>query len=161
MTAVLLFTATFSLVFALGLQSLNVNGGHRMLAALTSFGIGSAQLLLFKTLPGPTTDLDIAAYLAGGPLGILASMWAHPWIVSLRRGQIIPDERLYRPLPPTSTLTHELAYEQLVELARELVSPDGYGYSVPAEVRDHASQILALLKPSEPTPSRKPLKGNK
>jgi hypothetical protein len=40
MTELILFTSTFILVFALGLQSLNVNNGHFVLAAITSFVIG-------------------------------------------------------------------------------------------------------------------------
>lgn len=42
MTALALLASTFGLVFALGLQSLNVNGGHMRLAFLTSFAIGAA-----------------------------------------------------------------------------------------------------------------------
>jgi hypothetical protein len=83
--AFLLFVATFGVVFALGLQSLNVNGGHRAMAFATSFVIGGANLVLFKVLPGPTGALEIAAYLLGGPFGILASMAAHPWLVRLLR----------------------------------------------------------------------------
>lgn len=85
MTALTLFTATFALVFALGLQSLNVNGGHRAAAFVTSFLIGTANLGLFKILPGPTGALEIAAYLLGGPFGIIAAMAAHPWIVRAYR----------------------------------------------------------------------------
>jgi hypothetical protein len=80
-TAALLFAATFSVVFALGLQSLNVNGGHRAMAFVTSFAIGASNLVLFKVLPGPTDALEIAAYLVGGPIGIVASMAVHPRLV--------------------------------------------------------------------------------
>lgn len=74
--ALILFTSTFVLVFALGLQSLNVNGGHYKAAFLTSFAIGAAQMILLKL--GPDANwIEIAAYLSGGPLGIIASMWAH------------------------------------------------------------------------------------
>ncbi|HLX30765.1 MAG TPA: hypothetical protein VKV24_19995 [Casimicrobiaceae bacterium] len=82
MTALILFASTFGVVFALGLQSLNVNGGHRLLAAMTSFAIGSCQLALFKVLPGPTSPAEIACYLVGGPLGIVAAMGAHPWLAA-------------------------------------------------------------------------------
>lgn len=85
-TAALLFGATFAVVFALGLQSLNVNGGHRLLAVLTSFCIGGSNLVLFKVLPAHTDALQIAAYLLGGPLGILASMAVHPRLVRWARG---------------------------------------------------------------------------
>lgn len=80
MTAIGLFTATFLLVLFLGLQSLNVNGGHKLLAAFTSFGIGAANITILKIMPGPTNGLEVAAYLLGGPAGILTSMWIHPWM---------------------------------------------------------------------------------
>lgn len=80
MSALLLFAATFALVLFLGLQSLNVNGGHRLLSALTSFGIGAANVTVLKIMPGPTGWLEVAAYLIGGPLGILTSMAIHPWM---------------------------------------------------------------------------------
>ncbi len=80
MTALLLFLCTFALVFALGLQSLNVNGGHYLAAFLTSIVIGGGQMLLLKL--GPDANwIEIAAYLAGGPFGIVASMAAHSRLV--------------------------------------------------------------------------------
>ncbi len=79
MTALALFLSTFALVFALGLQSLNVNGGHYRAAFLTSFAIGVANLVLFKLAPD-ASGWEIAAYLTGGPIGIVCAMWAHPWM---------------------------------------------------------------------------------
>ena len=76
MSAITLFASTFALVFLLGLQSRNVNCGQRRAAFFTSLGIGSAQLLLYKLAPD-ANGLEIAAYLSGGPFGIVASMWAH------------------------------------------------------------------------------------
>lgn len=76
MNALLLFASTFALVFFLGLQSLNVNGGHYRAAFVTSFGIGVANLILFKLAPD-ASGAEIAAFLAGGPFGIVSSMWAH------------------------------------------------------------------------------------
>jgi len=81
MTALYLFAATFALVLFLGLQSLNVNGGHKLLAGLTSFGIAAANITILKTMPGQTDALEVAAYLIGGPAGILTSMAIHPWMV--------------------------------------------------------------------------------
>lgn len=81
MTAITLFAATFFLVLFLGLQSLNVNGGHKLLSALTSFGIGFAQISVLKIVPGPTTEFELLAYCLGGPAGILTSMAVHPWMV--------------------------------------------------------------------------------
>lgn len=83
MTALLLFTSTYITVLALGIQSLNVNGGHRWLACATSLFIGTGNLVLLKTLPGDTTALEVAAYLAGGPAGIVSAMVAHPVLVRL------------------------------------------------------------------------------
>jgi len=77
MTELTLFASTFVLVFALGLQSLNVNNGHFILAAMTSFVIGGGQMVLYKLAPEASWT-EIAAYLCGGPFGITASMWAHP-----------------------------------------------------------------------------------
>ena len=81
MNSVILFGTTFALVFALGLQSLNVNGRHYVAASITSFLIGSANLVLFKTLPGPTSGVELLAYLMGGPVGIVAAMHSHPAMV--------------------------------------------------------------------------------
>jgi hypothetical protein len=76
MNEAILFTSTYVLVFALGLQSLNVNGGYYRAAFITSFFIGVSQMLLLKL--GPNANItEVAAYLAGGPLGIISSMWAH------------------------------------------------------------------------------------
>ncbi len=80
MNALILLLATFALVLFLGLQSLNVNGGHRLMSAITCFGIGASNLTVLKIMPGPTGWVEIAAYLIGGPLGILTSMAIHPWM---------------------------------------------------------------------------------
>lgn len=80
MNALFIFAATFAVVLFLGLQSLNVNGGHKLLAVLTSFGIGVANLFILKVMPGPTDGMELVAYTTGGPLGIYASMCIHPWV---------------------------------------------------------------------------------
>lgn len=79
MTELTLFASTFALVFALGFQSLNVNGGHYLAAFITSFAIGAANLILFKLAP-EAAGSEIAAFLAGGPFGIVCAMRAHPWM---------------------------------------------------------------------------------
>jgi len=87
MTEITLFGSTFVLVFALGLQSLNVNNRHFIAAAFTSFFIGGGQLVLFKLAPNASTS-ECAAFLLGGPFGITASMWAYPRLVRiLKRGE--------------------------------------------------------------------------
>ncbi|WP_421885203.1 hypothetical protein [Methylibium sp.] len=100
MIALALFASTFVLVMALGIQSLNVNGGHRLLACATSFAIGAANLVVLKQMPGHTTGLEIAAYLSGGPAGIWCAMALHPWLVrTLRRGTVPPDLSHCAPAP--------------------------------------------------------------
>lgn len=88
MTALALFVSTFVLVFALGLQSLNVNGGHRIAAFFTSFAISGGNLVLFKLAPD-ASELEMIAFVLGGPFGIIASMWFHPrmvrWMAGKRR----------------------------------------------------------------------------
>lgn len=81
LNAAALFAATYFLVLFLGLQSLNVNGSHKLLAAATSFGISAANVTVLKIMPGPTGLLEVAAYCFGGPAGILTSMAIHPWMV--------------------------------------------------------------------------------
>lgn len=76
MNELILFGSTFASVFALGFQSQNVNNGHYIAAFLTSFLIGSSQIVLYKLVPGADMS-QIAATLAGGPLGITASMFVH------------------------------------------------------------------------------------
>lgn len=84
MTELTLFTSTYILVFALGLQSLNVNNGHYILAALTSFVIGAGQMILYKLAPNAGWT-EIAAYLCGGPFGIVSAMHAHPYLARLMK----------------------------------------------------------------------------
>lgn len=76
MTELALFVSTYALVFFLGLQSLNVNRGHYLAAFFTSFGIGLSNLVLFKLAPD-ASGTEMAAFVAGGPLGIVSSMWVH------------------------------------------------------------------------------------
>lgn len=76
--ALLLFACTFGTVFMLGLQQLNVAGGHRLLAAMTSLWIGVFQMILFKLVPQPTDMLSNMGYLFGGPVGIVVAMACHP-----------------------------------------------------------------------------------
>lgn len=75
-TTLILFASSFALVFGLGLQSLNVNGGHYMAAAVTSLLIGAMQMVTLQLGPNAGA-VEIAGYLAGGPFAIVASMWFH------------------------------------------------------------------------------------
>lgn len=80
-----LFGSAFLLVFALGVQSLNVNNGHYAAAFATSFFIGVSNLVLYRYMPDPTPS-QVAAYLAGGPFGIIAAMRFHKWFFRRRAG---------------------------------------------------------------------------
>lgn len=73
MNAAILLASTFALVFALGLQSQFVNQGHYLGAFCNSLLISFAQLGALQVVH-TRTPLDIAAYVVGGPLGIVASM---------------------------------------------------------------------------------------
>lgn len=74
MNAAFLFLSTFVLVLALGLQSQFVNNGHPAMAFANSLVIGASNLVLFKLAPD-ASGLEIAAYLLGGPFGIVTSMF--------------------------------------------------------------------------------------
>lgn len=80
MNALWLFASTFILVFALGIQQLNVSGRHYAAAFITSIGISASNLVLFKLAPG-SAGIEIVAYLFGGSFGIVVAMAAHPWLV--------------------------------------------------------------------------------
>ena len=103
MNALALLASSFLVVFALGLQSQLVNNGHYVSAFLNSLVIGSSQLVLFKLAPD-ATGIEIAAYLAGGPFGIVASMAVYRWLKSSstpqRKGQ-----HLAKPVPPPANVT--------------------------------------------------------
>lgn len=76
MEALGVFAATFVTVFALGLQSRNVNTHQYKAAALTSLMIGGSHLVLYKVLPDGDW-LVALGFLCAGPLAITASMYAH------------------------------------------------------------------------------------
>ncbi len=73
---VLLFVSTFGLVFALGLQSQLVNNGHYFGAFGNSMLISIGQLGALQIIHASSTA-EYAAYLLGGPFGIVASMYVY------------------------------------------------------------------------------------
>jgi hypothetical protein len=87
MTELLLFGSTFGAVFALGFQSLNVNNGHYVAAFFTSFLISGMNLALYKMAPN-ATGTEIAAYLAGGPIGIICAMKFHAWLRHRKKREV-------------------------------------------------------------------------
>lgn len=66
MTHLALFASAFFTVFLLGFQQKNVHGDHYFAAIITSFGIGTAQILLWRLIPEADAG-QIAATLIGGP----------------------------------------------------------------------------------------------
>lgn len=84
MTHLILFASAFSTVFLLGFQQKNVHGNHYLAAIITSLGIGTAQIFLWRLVP-EASGSQIAATLAGGPIGIAAAMYLHPRIVKKAR----------------------------------------------------------------------------
>lgn len=79
MTHAALFLSAFATVFLLGIQQQNVTGRHYIAAMITSIGIGSAQVFLWRLVPSANVS-EIVATLLGGPVGIVAAMWLHPII---------------------------------------------------------------------------------
>lgn len=75
MQALILLGSTFSLVFLMGLQSLVVTHDHKFMAFINSFLIGAAQLALYRLAP-QASGWETAAYLIGGPFGVVAAMYA-------------------------------------------------------------------------------------
>lgn len=86
MTLLALFASTFFMVFALGIQQLNVQNDHRLAAMFTSLFIGASQMVLFKLAPSADWA-EVVAFLSGGPFGIYAAMAAHPWMVRVIKGR--------------------------------------------------------------------------
>ena len=80
MVILTLFGSAFLVVFFLGLQAQAVRDGLYINAFINSLMIGSANLLILKAAPS-ATGIEIAAYLLGGPFGIITSMVVHDrWI---------------------------------------------------------------------------------
>ena len=83
-TEIILFLSAFGTVFALGFQSLNVNQGHYKSAFMTSYLIGISHLAIYQVMPDPSLS-EVVAYLNGGPLGIVASMYVHKRTLGRKR----------------------------------------------------------------------------
>lgn len=147
MNALVLFVATFVAVFALGLQSLNVNGRHFVAAGLTSLLIGGANLVLFKSLPGPTGPAELVGYLLGGPAGIICAMVAHPLLVGVakrRRAEVAAlDARMDRLLDHMRDLQEER--KRLYDFAQAVATPTDLGARVEPMVRDRAMAALGRI----------------
>lgn len=80
-----IFLAQFVMIWFLGLQSINVNRGHKLIAALTSFCLGVAGFYVTGTIAevyheGMFTSMFLSFVLAG-PCGIVSAMYCHPRII--------------------------------------------------------------------------------
>lgn len=80
MTPMILFASAFTTVFLLGVQQQNVIGRHYLAAVVTSVGIGTAQIFLWRLVPSANA-VEIVSTLCGGPVGIVAAMYLHPRLV--------------------------------------------------------------------------------
>ena len=75
--AFIVFVAQFVYVLLLGLQSLNVNGGHRTAAAATSLTLGVFGFYLTGSIAAAKGDIGGVvwwAFILSGPCGIVTSM---------------------------------------------------------------------------------------
>lgn len=81
-TALAIFVSQFILVGALGLQSLNVNNGHRLLAALTSLVICVTTIVTTELtfIRNSLNLINALAFTVGSVSGILGGMRVHPWL---------------------------------------------------------------------------------
>lgn len=71
-----IFFGQLAAVFLLGFQSRCVNTGQAGIGFCTSVCIGMCQLYMFKKIPD-AAGLEAAAFLLGGPIGIVASIYIH------------------------------------------------------------------------------------
>jgi hypothetical protein len=74
MNAFLLFTGSFFIVLALGFQQNNVHYRRYQAAFLNGIFIGIMNLLVLRLGPN-ASPVELAAFLMGGPLGIVAAIW--------------------------------------------------------------------------------------
>lgn len=72
-----LFIAGFSQVFLLGFQSLNINRGKFVLAAIFSALISVANLFLWKYGSQIEGMSQFIFYTISGPIAIVLAMWVH------------------------------------------------------------------------------------
>lgn len=70
----ILFLSQFITVLLLVVQSINNNHGRMWLGAVTSAGIGVAQIATFKLLPG-ASPTEMVAWVAAGPVANVVAQW--------------------------------------------------------------------------------------
>lgn len=74
MHELMLFASSFVMVTLLVVQSANNTHGRSVQAFFTSILIGLSQVMVYKIMPEANAT-EIAAFVAGGPLGNLAAQW--------------------------------------------------------------------------------------
>ena len=160
MIALTIFASTFILVFALGFQSLNVNNGHYKAAFWTSFAISISNLVLFKTLP-QADPIQIAAYLSGGPFGIVTSMWAHRRLMTKLEAPTNVPKPAPWPAPPENQRPRIYPYAMRGDLLDVLTEAEAFiaGFE-DDENQEGLDLLLAALREKiaeiEPPPPQTP-----
>lgn len=77
----IVFVAGYFSTFLLGFQSRNVNYGHYVWAAATSFSIALSSTFLWSTILKDLTLVSAVVYGFSGATGITSSMYVHKrWI---------------------------------------------------------------------------------
>lgn len=74
MNALLLFLGSFFIVFALGFQQHNVHYRRYRAAFVNGIFIGAMNLLVLRLGPS-ASPAEMAAFLIGGPVGVVAAIW--------------------------------------------------------------------------------------
>jgi hypothetical protein len=89
MTAFYVFAAQYVYILLLGLQSLNVNNGQYLMAAVTSTLLGLFGFYLTSVI-GDARDMEFTTlwwgFVLSGPAGITSAMKLHPYLKRLFGG---------------------------------------------------------------------------
>lgn len=86
MTELLLFSGSFAFVFAVSLQQQNVHHQRFALALVNSATIAALNLLIIR-LGSAASPTEMAAYIAGQPMGTLVAMWINSRLRPRQSGQ--------------------------------------------------------------------------
>ena len=78
-----LFLASFVTVFLLVFQQQNVIHRLYFWAVITSFGITLGQVYIIRGIAGDDSFVSVAMMMAGGAVGVVASMFLHGRLVRL------------------------------------------------------------------------------
>lgn len=85
MNALIIFIAQFCVVYLMGIQSLNIKGGHYLAAAITSFIMGifafASTSIIGKMRLDDIISMVGIVFLIASPLGITCAMASHRHLV--------------------------------------------------------------------------------